>query len=183
MNNGFGTIRKLRVMFLGATLAVLTAGVASAAIPGINGTINACYDKQSGQVRLVDPSTGTPKTCGPKENPVSWNVQGAPGADGTDGTDGTDGISGYERVFAQSDLNSNYDKTEWATCPDGKKVIGGGAGVYGEFTGDGQVIIHGVALIQSHPANDNAYAARAEEIVPTDLDWQLDVWAICATVN
>ena len=181
-----GKLGVVRVVVMGAALAGLAVGAVQAAIPGPGGTINACYDKQSGQVRIVDPATNLPKPCGPKELPIQWNVQGAPGQNGTDGTngaDGADGVSGYERVVNASDLDSTYDKTVWAMCPTGKKPIGGGAGVYGTPTGEGQEIIYGVALIQDQPFNEEGWAARAAEIVPTDSNWKLQVWAICANVS
>jgi hypothetical protein len=183
MNERIGKLRVVRVVVMAGALAVMAVGAVQAAIPGPNGVINACYDKQSGQVRIVDPTSNLPKPCGPKELPLAWNAQGAAGHDGADGTDGTDGVSGYERVMERSDLDSTYDKTTWALCPEGKKVIGGGAGVYGTATGEGQEVIHGVALIQDHPFNDDGWSGRAEEIIPTDSNWVLQVWAICATVN
>jgi len=186
MSKGTGALRKLRVIALGGTLAVLAAGVASAAIPSANGTISACYDKQSGQVRIIDAEDNMPKGCGPKESSVSWNVQGAAGQDGQDGQDGTDGqdgVSGYERVYAQSAMNSSYEKNVWAYCPDGKKIIGGGAAIWGPMVDGGQQLIYGVGLASSMPWNDYGWAARALEFVPTDDEWFVSAYAICANVN
>jgi hypothetical protein len=185
MNEQIGALRKVRVLLLGGALAVLTVGAVHAAVPAADGTISACYDKQSGQVRIVDPEKNLPKGCGPKEISISWNAQGTPGQDGADGQDGQDGasgISGYIRVSGHSDTNSVYDKTAFAFCPDGTSVLGGGAGVYGPPIADGQAVVQGVGLVQNHPFNATGWTARASEFIPTDDDWYLGVWAICATV-
>jgi len=186
MNQHIGKLRIVRVVAMGAALAAMAVGAVHAAIPGADGTINACYDKVSGQVRIVDPESNLPKPCGPKEIALSWNAGGAPGQDGQDGADGqdgTDGVSGLVRVQNNPVLDSNYDKTEYADCPSGTSVIGGGAGVYGEFNGISQEIIYGVALVQNHPFGTNGWTARASEFTEVDSNWYLSVYAICATVN
>lgn len=130
--------------------AVLAAGVAYGAIPDGNGVINACYDKQSGQLRAVDPATGTPKGCGSKEAALRWNEtgpqgptgpQGLPGALGDDGDQGdpgqqgpqgdpgpagADGVSGWELVREQFDLRPDSIANASVSCGDGKRVLGGG---------------------------------------------------------
>jgi hypothetical protein len=56
---------------LSITLLVLVAGgIASAAIPGSDGTISGCYDKVSGKLRLIDSAAG--QQCTKNETPVSW---------------------------------------------------------------------------------------------------------------
>ena len=52
------------------------------------------------------------------------------GTDGTDGTDGSPGISGYEQVVhteVLADAQVGDFITAGVACPDGKKVLGGGA--------------------------------------------------------
>ena len=72
MNERISGLRKFRVIVLGAALAALATGVVQAAIPAADGTISACYDKQSGQVRIVDSESTSPKPCGPKEISISF---------------------------------------------------------------------------------------------------------------
>src|SRR2546421_3361222 len=84
----------------GALIATaLAGGIAWAAIPGAGGVINGCYQKNEGQLRVIDPGTDR---CRSPEIAISWNQQGvkgekgdtgAPGQDGRDGRDGLDGTS------------------------------------------------------------------------------------------
>ena len=127
----------------------------------------------------LDGAVGATGPQGPQGIQGEIGPQGLPGLDGQDGQDG---VSGYERVSTSSDLDSNGDKTVWVFCPAGKSVLGGGAGVYGEYSDGGQVIIDGVALVQNHPFNTYGWSARASEFVAVDDAWQLHVWAICADV-
>lgn len=57
------------------------AAVASAVIPGADGTIHACYLQENGQLRVVDAGA----TCRPSESPLSWAQQGPPGEPGQSG--------------------------------------------------------------------------------------------------
>ncbi|MGB7819061.1 MAG: hypothetical protein WBL35_10060, partial [Ornithinibacter sp.] len=83
------------VTTIGAAAAtVLAAAGVAAAAPSSDGTLHACYDEQSGQLRLVDPDTGTPKGCGKKEGAVTWNEQGPQGDPGPAGPAGPSGATG-----------------------------------------------------------------------------------------
>ncbi len=83
---------------LGAASAVVAmlaiGGVAFGAIPGAGGVINACYDKQSGQMRLYDAEGSTPKGCGKTEAAISWNQLGRRGDKGDPGPQGPTGPAG-----------------------------------------------------------------------------------------
>jgi hypothetical protein len=70
--------------------------------------------------------------------------------------------------------NSTSEKQLDATCPDGKRLIGGGAR---NFNAGGDV-----ALDESYPAGTK-WHATAYEITPTAVNWHLEVYAICATVT
>jgi hypothetical protein len=79
---------------LAATLAALTAGgvgVAVAAIPGANGTIDACYDN-SREVRVIDREAG--ETCNSRSRALSFNQQGVKGDPGLQGPKGDAGEPG-----------------------------------------------------------------------------------------
>ena len=82
---GDGSMKSIRGRWLAPATALaiaVGAGAAIAGIPAADGTINGCYDKQSGQLRLTDPETGTPKSCGAKEIAVQWNQTGPQGETG-----------------------------------------------------------------------------------------------------
>jgi hypothetical protein len=99
----------------GAIVAtVLAGGIAWAAIPGAGGVINGCYQKNQGQLRVIDPGTDS---CRPPEIPIAWNAQGIPGEKGDQGdpgapgTDGVDGQNGTSVTVAPEPPGAN--------CPAG----------------------------------------------------------------
>ncbi|MFI7543795.1 hypothetical protein [Actinoplanes sp. NPDC049599] len=72
---------------------VLTgAGVASASVPDAGGVIRACYDKSSGNVRIID--TAKTASCKSAEKSLSWNQSGKPGPRGAQGNPGAPGEQG-----------------------------------------------------------------------------------------
>jgi hypothetical protein len=87
-----------RIFVLGVACAAAlasTAGVALATghLPGIvgeDGTVEACYQKQNGDLRAV----GDVGECRPSERPLEWNVQGLPGPQGEPGAQGERGPAG-----------------------------------------------------------------------------------------
>ena len=84
-----------KIIALGvAILAVAAGSAAFAAIPDGNGVIHACYDNQSGQVRIYDSQTNLPKSCGSKETAITWNKQGPQGVPGLPGPKGDKGDPG-----------------------------------------------------------------------------------------
>jgi hypothetical protein len=76
----------------------VTAGIALAAIPGADGTIQGCYKKSNGQLRVVEASAD----CRRSEVAISWSQKGqkgdpgAAGAPGSPGTPGTNGVNGKD---------------------------------------------------------------------------------------
>lgn len=82
---------RLTAALLGAVIAV-SAGVMVASAGGGGLTINACVNKVSGSVRIIDPST---QSCAQNaENPMSWNQVGPPGPKGDTGATGPQGPAG-----------------------------------------------------------------------------------------
>lgn len=55
-----------------AALVVALGGAAFAAIPDSSGTIHACYQKKTGDLRVAESSSN----CRRNENRLAWNVQG-----------------------------------------------------------------------------------------------------------
>lgn len=83
------------VVMAGVGVAVIACtGLAFGAVPDSNGVIHGCYDNQAGQMRIVDPGTGTPKGCGKNETAVEWNHTGPMGPQGIPGPTGPMGATG-----------------------------------------------------------------------------------------
>jgi hypothetical protein len=72
---------------------VLAGGVAWAAIPGGDGTIDGCYLKVTGTLRVIDTGKGD-KCIKGLETPISWNQKGDPGPAGAKGATGAAGAKG-----------------------------------------------------------------------------------------
>jgi hypothetical protein len=87
-------IRSTQFWAVAALAVAVFAGAGYAAIPDSGGDIHACYDKVSGQMRIFDSETNTPKKCGAKEAELSWNQQGIQGAPGPQGEQGEQGEPG-----------------------------------------------------------------------------------------
>jgi hypothetical protein len=84
-------------------------------------------------------------------------------------------VSGLEIVTAQSAFDSLAFKGVIASCPAGKKVIGGGASMISPTTS--------VALSTSMPTvAGTGWHALAEEVNPTAFNWLVRAYAICANV-
>ncbi|MGH3370629.1 MAG: hypothetical protein ACRDPR_11570 [Nocardioidaceae bacterium] len=85
---------KRRLTIAAATLALVAAagGIASAAIPGLGGVINGCYEKRTGILRVIDAEAG--KKCLSVETPISWNQRGEKGYKGDPGPAGPKGDTG-----------------------------------------------------------------------------------------
>lgn len=148
-------MQKRLVVVTGAAALALAGGVAWATIPGDGGVIQGCYTKIGGILRVIDTAKGQ-SCHSALEVPISWNQKGvkgdagAPGspgpqgdkgdrgekgADGTpgeqgqpgeQGPSGSPGVSGYETVTTRVDVHSSQPATGEATCPAGKKPVGGG---------------------------------------------------------
>jgi hypothetical protein len=102
---------------------------------------------------------------------------GPAGPRGLPGPKGAPGVSGLERVDASTSSSSANSKSAVATCPSGKRVIGGGAQAMG--TGAGKVSIN-----QNFPDSaGNKWNAQAVEVVSTGQSWQLQAYALCASVS
>src|SRR6059058_5737807 len=75
-----------------AVAAAIAGGFAWATIPASNGVIKACYQKNNGQLRVLD----TGQACGPSELAIQWNQSGPQGATGAQGIQGSQGIQGLQ---------------------------------------------------------------------------------------
>ena len=78
-------------------LVVALGGVSIAAIPGSGGTISGCYQKKTGNLRVIDKAKR--QKCRRTERAVSWNQKGQagpPGAQGPQGERGPTGVAGTD---------------------------------------------------------------------------------------
>ena len=102
---------------------------------------------------------------------------GPAGPRGLPGPKGAPGVSGLERVDASTSSSSANSKSVVATCPSGKRVIGGGA----QATGNGA---NKVSINQNFPDSaGNKWNAQAVEVVSTGQPWQLQAFGLCANVS
>ena len=112
-----------------------------------------------------------------KSGQLPAGPQGPPGPRGVPGPKGSPGISGLQRVDSSTSSSSSNSKAVVATCPSGKRVVGGGA----QVTGSGA---NKVSINQSFPdSNGDRRNGNAVEVVATGASWQLQAYALCATVN
>jgi hypothetical protein len=71
-------------LVLGAAALLAVAAVAGAAIPDSDdGEIHGCYQKNQGQLRVIDAQGG--QACRPSEESLVWNQEGVQGATGPRG--------------------------------------------------------------------------------------------------
>ena len=188
--------RRLRRPSFGAAIAVVAvvalAGIGYAAIPSSSGVFRGCYAKTDGIILGIPHSKGDLRlvnegeACRSYETLVTWNQTGPQGLPGADGTDGTDGVSGYEMVTSRSAMLPLPigPSIFYATCPAGKKALGGGwlVQLYSAtgFVGAGS------AALASQPAlgEGNAWAVTINQAA-TGAATQavVNVLATCASVG
>jgi hypothetical protein len=87
-----------------AVASVLAGGIAWAAIPAAGGVIDGCYQKNRGQLRVIDPAT---TACRSSEVAISWNAQGLGGATGDPGLPGANGRDGRDARIDQEPAGAN----------------------------------------------------------------------------
>jgi hypothetical protein len=179
--------------------------IALAAIPDPSGLIHGCVRNLSGVLRIIDPSTGA--SCNASETALNFNQKGAQGpagprgaqgpagaqgprgpqgAQGAQGPAGSAGVSGYQVVQSAGASSAADFKVQAATCPAGKKVVGGG-GFTGFDTGLSGTVDH-VTIHVSTPislsSDNDSWDVQAVETQPdTSTTWHLVAVAVCAAVG
>lgn len=73
-------------------LVAAVGGFAVASIPSGNGTIHACYQKENGQLRVIDKDAN--QSCRPSEVALTFNQKGPAGPTGPAGPKGATGPAG-----------------------------------------------------------------------------------------
>jgi hypothetical protein len=134
-----GMTRRLTIAASIVGLGAIAASIAYATIPDTGGVIRSCYDKDNGNVRLIDPASPVKdrNSCRTNERALNWNMQGLKGdsgtngtngTNGTDGVDGSDGAPGTDGISGYAIVSEHFVFGEGTVlCTDGKHVIGGGA--------------------------------------------------------
>ena len=125
------TIGRVRWLLGGAVVgSIVAGGAAFAAIPDSSGVINGCYQKNVGNLRVIDPSAGD--SCRPSEIGISWSQtgpQGPPGPQGVQGPKGDTGATGATGATGPAGpAGPKGDPGELSlanqTCPTGAFVTG-----------------------------------------------------------
>jgi Collagen triple helix repeat (20 copies) len=86
------TQRTIIIALLAIAGVAAAVGVGYAAIPSGDGVIDGCYNKGSGQLRVIDAATGS--SCDKNEKPLTWSQRGPKGDAGPAGAAGPVGPKG-----------------------------------------------------------------------------------------
>src|SRR5207253_1268919 len=134
----------------------MVGSVAYASIPSSSGVINACYMKTGGAISVIDST----QKCGSNQTSLNWNQMGSPGPAGATGPQGPAGVSGYEIVVGPEStvLASPNPNTLAATasCPAGKKALGGGV----QTTGAGEPAGTQGIFRETRPLDDTTWQSK-----------------------
>jgi hypothetical protein len=153
----------MRTIRLAAAATVLTLAASLVPSAAEAQTISACYTRKNGTMyRVGEPNT--PADCTSTAHvKETWNTQGAPSAPG---------VSGYQIVVSPETISDSNRHTVVATCPAGKKVLGGG---YINANS------HGLDVISNGPDwQGSLWAVEVQKTVAIDIT--VHVYAICASV-
>jgi hypothetical protein len=98
-----------------ASIALFAAvgGVAVASIGSSGAVVHACYQRQGGDLRVIDTAKlGFAGKCRATEKALSWNEQGPKGLPGATGTRGPAGSAlGWAHVLADGRVDSGHNVT------------------------------------------------------------------------
>jgi hypothetical protein len=121
-----------------AAVIAVGAGAAFAVIPDStnDGTIHGCYQKNEGQLRVIDKDAGD--SCRPSEKPIEWSKNGGP----------------QPRFYvreAQNGPNTTNNKLVNVSCDAGDIATGGGTRITGGGSPSASVqdLANYVALLES----------------------------------
>jgi hypothetical protein len=123
----------------------------------------------------------------PRARAALTGSAGPQGPKGDKGDPGAVGISGLEIIKVQSPSTGGNSRYVRAFCRGGRRVLAGGAEA-SKYQIEGDVIaLNGSWPFRGAPAgggrNRDGWVAKAIEQSPTNRDWSLTVYAVCAFVN
>ena len=126
-----------------------------------------------GTIPVVGRNDKLPASIGEVGPQGQQGPAGQRGPAGTAGSEGAPGMSGYQLVVVNSAIDPTDEKTVTATCPAGKKVVGG----TGMWVGFGPEDVNVV------PSLDGTFwFADARELTPTSSTWGVQLNIICVNV-
>ena len=134
-----------RLVLLVGVLGLLAGGAAYAAMSGSEAAINGCYQKNNGQLRVIDPSVDS---CRPSETAITWNrtgpaglgAAGPAGATGATGATGANGATGPPGASGATGATGSPGASG-ATGPTGPSGATGATGATGP-AGSGGVLAY-----------------------------------------
>jgi hypothetical protein len=126
-------------------------------------------DIKNGSIKKIDIKGGQ-FPAGPQ------GPQGPEGPQGPGGPQGPAGLSNLQIVTGSSADNSTALKTASASCPAGKRMIGGGA-----YVTSGGLYTNAVGIVGSYP-NFSSWTSAGHELGLFLGNWKITVRAVCATV-
>jgi hypothetical protein len=156
----------------GTSYAAVTLPTNSVGAAQIRTGAVASPEVRNGSLRTVD--------LAPAARMALRGQAGQQGPQGPKGDAGPPGLSGVQIVQASSAFVSSPEQTVTVDCPPGKRLVGGGAGVWGRAM---IWIPRGVALAVSQPIDEDTWLAKGQEIVETDESWFVQVRAVCAATT
>ncbi len=151
-------------------LAVALGGAAWAAIPTAEGVIHGCYNKRSGQLRVIN--TAAHARCGRKEAELNWEEFGPPGprggggARGATGPAGPTGPQGPSNAYAASQsgslaLSGTAKSVLSSSLPAGKYVLSASVKITNTNEGAGEPSEQATCAIKAVPALSSTPEASA----------------------
>jgi hypothetical protein len=87
-------------------------------------------------------------------------------------------VSGLQRVSVARSVPANFLAAQTVTCPNGKRVLGGGVQLVSNLTVSQQVKL---VLHQSYPFSDSSWTVFYSNTNGVPID--INVWAVCATAG
>jgi hypothetical protein len=166
---------------LGAVAAFAIAGTADAAVM--------CTKAKKGAAKEGAPIKLRATSCLATEvevDPVALGLQGPAGAAGAQGNQGSQGLqgppglSGVEVITGNGNavISSPGTSTATASCPAGKKVLGGGGRLVQIVSGS----ISAQSVDESYPVTTEPQGWTVSMTASVNEDWRVDAYAVCATV-
>jgi hypothetical protein len=122
-----GKLTRPTVVALAIVGALVSGGIAYAAIPDAGGVIHGCYKKSSpnqGTLRIID--TEKAQTCSNAETAVTWSQTGPQGSQGPQGPQGPSGSSHAYSTFngvGQTQISPSSNTITQLTLPAGDYVV------------------------------------------------------------
>ena len=162
-----------------AGIVITGANVRNSSLTGLdvrNGSLTT-LDVKNRSLLPVDFKGTLP--AGPAGPQGPQGPQGPPGQAGAQGPAGAAGVSGYERKFTiNGPFDSSSPKTGEASCPAGKKLLGGGGRLHHL-----QAAPPPIAIQESYAVDEDTWRVVGAEISPTAVNWEPVVVIVCGNVG